>query len=358
MFAERLKCARTASGLSMAALASNVGISANAIKKYEHGETMPTSGNLLKLARALGVRSEYFFRPTKVSLDMVEYRKHASTPKTDLKRINGDVMEQAERWTELLDLYPDSIKPIPAFALPSGLPPRIRGYEVVEDVAEHVRDVWGLGRGPIPNMIDALESKGIMVIVTDVATRSTLDGLSGAIDRMPLVVVSAHAVGDRQRFTLAHELGHLLLHGRLTPGLDEEKACHRFAGAFLLPKLALKDSLGDKRHALEARELYLLKHEFGISMLAIWVRLQQCGVITESLQRRGFMHFSKSGWRKREPGEPYPAEQTVLLRQLVYRALGEDFVGESKAAELMGIPLDRFHSERKLEDTAGGTAHQ
>lgn len=97
MFAERLVRARKAAGLSMSALAEEVGLSANAIKKYEHGETMPSSANLLKLAKALGVRTEYFFRPVKVALEGIEYRKRASTSRKLLDQINGDVMEQAER---------------------------------------------------------------------------------------------------------------------------------------------------------------------------------------------------------------------------------------------------------------------
>ena len=91
MFSERLMRARKAAGMSMNALGIAIGVSANAIKKYEHGEAMPSSGKLYKLAKTLGVRSEYFFRPTKVELGHVEYRKRSNTPQKTLDRINGDV---------------------------------------------------------------------------------------------------------------------------------------------------------------------------------------------------------------------------------------------------------------------------
>ena len=74
MFGERLLRARTAAGLSMQALAQAVGLSANMIKKYEHGVSMPSSDSLLKLAKALSVRVEYFFRPVTVQLSNIEYR--------------------------------------------------------------------------------------------------------------------------------------------------------------------------------------------------------------------------------------------------------------------------------------------
>lgn len=347
MFSSRLKCARKAAGLSMSALAERVGLSANAIKKYEHGDNMPTSGNLLKLARALSVRSEYFFRPTKVTLEGVEYRKHADTPKKQLAQINGDVIDQAERWIELLGLYPNLIKPVPSFTLPQHLPVKIESFEDIEVIANRVRSEWELGQNPIPDMIDTMESKGIMIINTSKVNNNKFDGLAGVVNGIPLVVISSFQPGDRQRFTLAHELGHLVLHGRLN-GIDEEKACNHFAGAFLLPQQAIIQHLGVKRHALETRELYMLKHEFGISMLAILYRSGQCGIISANLQRNYFMQFNKMHWRTKEPGDPYPNEKTILYKQLVYRALGEEYIGESKAAELLGMSLSSFHEERKL----------
>lgn len=351
MFAERLIRARKAAGLSMSALAAEVGISANAIKKYEHGEAMPTSGNLLKLAKALGVRTEYFFRPLKVDLQGVEYRKRASTSKKLLDRIDGDVMDQAERWAELLDLYPDSVKPVSSFSLPEELPRKVTSPEQIEEIATLMRSAWALGLNPIPEMIDTLESKGIMVISTDVEVNKKFDGLAGATGSTPVIVISTHQPGDRQRFTLAHELGHLVLNGRLGSDMGEEKACNHFAGAFLLPKQALLEHLGERRSAIEPRELLMLKHEFGVSMMAILVRVGQCGVIPESLQKRYYMAFNRRGWRTEEPGAPYPPEETNLFKQLVYRALGEGYIGEAKAAELIGMSLVSFHKERKLGAT-------
>jgi transcriptional regulator with XRE-family HTH domain len=114
MIGERLKRARAAAGFSMQALASRVGVSANMIKKYEHDASMPSSAVLLKLASSLGVRSEFFFRPTQVALEQVEYRKKASAPAKLIQRIEADVLEQAERWQELEHLWPNY--PLAAFA--------------------------------------------------------------------------------------------------------------------------------------------------------------------------------------------------------------------------------------------------
>ncbi len=347
MIGERLKRARAAAGLSMQALGEQAGVSANMIKKYEHDESMPSSPVLIKLGQALGVRCEYFFRPVSVSLSRVEYLKRANTPAAVLKRIEADVLDQAERWQELANLWPHF--PVPAFSGVPHLPKQVAALEEVEQVAEQVRAYWQLGLNPLPDLIDVLESHGVLAIITQVDAAAKFDGLQATVTRQPVVVISSHWPGDRQRFTLAHELGHLLLHGRLCAERDEEKACHRFASAFLLPAASLRQHLGGQRHHLEARELYLLKHEFGISMQACLYRAADLGIIEAATRKRLLIGFSSQGWRKQEPGEPYPQEQTVLFQQLIYRALGEGIISESKAAELLKIPLMRFHQMRKLE---------
>lgn len=353
MIGERLLRARKAAGLSLRALAELVDVSQTAINKYEKGELTPSSGQLLKLAKALGVRTEYFLRSTTLQLEGVEYRKRSSTPQKFLDQIAVDVTDQAERWIELLGLYPQP--PISKFMLPDGLPAAVDRDEQIEAVAEIVRDKWGLGTNPIPDLIDTLESRGVMVIVTAIDGCAKFDGLAASADGMPVIVVAKEWPGDRQRFTLAHELGHLLLHGRLAEGLDEEKACNHFAGAFLLPKQEVIKQIGPHRNALEVRELYMLKQEFGISMLGALFRIKQAGIISETICKNWFMEFSKRGWRKTEPGDKYRPEDTYLFEGLVYRALAEEYIGESKAAELLKISLTRFKSERKLEGSNAAT---
>ncbi|NLD14444.1 MAG: ImmA/IrrE family metallo-endopeptidase [Gammaproteobacteria bacterium] len=162
---------------------------------------------------------------------------------------------------------------------------------------------------------------GYLVITTPIAEGEKFDGLQASIAEQPVIVVAEQWPGDRQRFTLAHELGHLLLGGRLSAELNEEQACNRFAGAFLLPASTLRNQLGAKRHMLEIQELYLLKHEFGLSMAACLYRAKDLGIITPQTHKRLSVVFSKQGWRKQEPVNPCPQEQALLFQQLVYRAL-------------------------------------
>ncbi|TKF15882.1 ImmA/IrrE family metallo-endopeptidase [Enterovibrio norvegicus] len=345
MIGERIKRARAAAGLSMQALGNQVGISANMVKKYEHDQSMPSSGVLLKLAAALSVRTEYFFRPAEVTLGEVEYRKKASASAKLIKKIESDVIDQAERWLALKNVWPNF--PIANFDYRLERP-KLESLDAVDQVANQVRKDWQLGINPLPDLIDLLESKGILVIVSNVPQANKFDGLQAKIAGQPIVVVSSHWPGCRQRFTLAHELGHLVLHDLLDESLDEEKACNRFASAFLLPDTGVYQHLGERRSNLDPKELYFLKHEYGMSMAACLYRSADLGVISEEKKRQLYIAFSKNGWRKKEPGSPYPQEQTQLFEQLVYRALAEGILSESKAAELLQMSVMSLHKQRQM----------
>lgn len=280
MIGERIKRARKAAGLSLRALAEQVGVSQTAINKYEKESLMPSSAQLLKLSKALDVRTEYFYRPIKVELKGIEYRKRSSAPQRVINRIEADVLDQAERWTSLLSLYPRP--PVPSYQRPTGLPQKIACLSEVDAIADSVRVAWELGINPIPDLIDVLESHGILVIVSNVDVGQKLDGLAASVNQIPIIVISAHWPGDRQRFTLAHELGHLLLHGHLAESIDEEAACDRFAGALLLPTKSLVKQLGEHRSYIEPQELHLLKIEFGLSMMGCFIRAFQSNIINEA----------------------------------------------------------------------------
>lgn len=349
MISERLKQARKASGLSLRALAERAHITAMAISKYETGKSTPSSGVLLNLAKALGVRTEYFFRPVNVELHEVNYRKHSKLAVKTLSQIEGDAIEQLERFIELEQLLPNG--PVAQFKLPPGLPGRVDALDEIENIALNLREKWKLGIDPIPVVTDMLEERGIKVIQSD-AIPGDFDGLACSVNNIPVIAVSAQAPGDRQRFTMAHELGHLLLQDRLAPELDIEAACNRFAGAFLAPATEVRKELGERRDWLEPKELAALKQAYGLSMQGWMHRAKDLGILPGYAYIEMRKYFSMQGWVKTEPGEQYPKERPQLFEQLVYRALGQDLISESKAAELLRKPLSQFQKERNMQGDA------
>jgi Zn-dependent peptidase ImmA (M78 family)/transcriptional regulator with XRE-family HTH domain len=342
----RLQQARKAARLSLRALADLVGLSHAAIKKYEDGVVYPSSDILIKLAKALKIRVEFFFRPIKVTLENVKFRKRKKLNGKAEEAIKFEVIDQIERRLELENLYPSS--PVPIFELPADLPRKINDLEEIEVVVEKLRNHWKLGFAPIHDLIDAFEGQGIKVFIIDI-DEEHFDGLSTVINDQPIIVISSKWPGDRQRFNLAHELAHYIFINRLSPKLHEEQACNRFAGAFLFPRVAVFQAVGKERRAIEWQELLLLKEQFQLSMGAICYRLKDLRIIQESYYKSLVIGFRRNGWHRREPGE-IPSEKAHTFNQMLFHALGEEYIGESKAAELLSCSLSQLKALRQVQN--------
>ena len=347
MLGKRIQRARKALGLSLRDLGEQIALSHAAVKKYEDNNVTPSSDVLIKLAKALHVKVEYFFRPEHFTLENIQYRKHADMPDYYLDEITARILDQIEQRVELESVFP--VSPAQSFSIKKS-PKIINDINEIEKLAEDVRSQWGFGFMPIIDLMDMFEERGIKVFEISHEHYPKLDGLCAVVNGMPVIVVSDHRPADRQRFTLAHELGHLLLDYRLAPEMDIEDCCNRFAGAFLLPKKALINILGEHRNSIEPRELSLLKQEFGISMTGILHRAEDIGIISNALYRQLRAEFNERGWSKQEPGEKLIKERTHFFEKMIFHALAEEYIGESKAAELMNMSLESFRSLRAMEN--------
>ncbi len=300
MLGLRIKQARIAAGLSLRGLAkaSDNYISAQVLQKYERGITNPGSDVLIKLAKALGVKVEYFFRPAavQVSLDCPVYRKRASIPKKYLESIHAKVKDKVEKYLEIETLFPeDRFDRISISKLKHR---NIHKAGDIEKLAEDLRDAWALGNDPIENMTDIIEDRGAMVISME--ANDDFDGLScWANDMIPVIVVKEGLSGDRQRSDLAHELGHLIMKVSSGDAKYEEKAAKRFSGAFLAPADAVYRELGKKRHNLDLSELVLLKKKYGMSMQQWIYRAKDLGIISESRAVEWFKLFRIKKWYRK-----------------------------------------------------------
>src|SRR3984957_897591 len=212
---KRLERARKASGLGLRKLAELVGLSHMAISKYEKGSLTPSSDILLKLAKALEVSVEFFFRPETIELGEIKFRKRERLGKKVEESIKAQIADQIERRLELENLYPNP--PIQSFKIPDSLSNQIDEYDQIEEIANKIRNHWKLGRAPIQDLIDVLGSHGVRVFIIDYDEKK-FDGLATLINGQPIIVISSRWPGDRQRFTLAHELGHLILQNLLSKG--------------------------------------------------------------------------------------------------------------------------------------------
>ena len=171
-------------------------------------------------------------------------------------------------------------------------------------------------------------------------------GLSGYAEGMDIPVIAVFKEGDcvRKRFTIAHELAHLLFDFSDCENNDHEKLCHAFAGALLLPEKVIREEFGGERKKLTEWELKKLKGIYGISMQAIMARALILGLVSENTYKTFQIYVSKNGWRKDEPGQYSGIEKANRFKQLVLHAAAEQIISYSKGAEFLNLSLADFRT--------------
>ena len=353
MIGNRLKLARSAAGQSLRELSERIDnrVTAQAIGKYERDEAMPRSGVLIALADALHVPVNYLTGDPGMSLQSVDFRTKKVMGKRQEDSVRTMVIHRLERYLaieEILDL-----------ASVHWDKPRLAPYPVAKDLLEadraasNLRHEWGLGINPIPDMADLLEDRGVKVLFGPLP--AIIDGLTAHVRREGLsdayvIVVNEEHTRDRQRLTIAHEVGHLVLD--VHPCVGEEEAAYRFAGAFLMPEEVLWTRVGKHRTDMDWKELLALKLLFGISIQAITYRCGELGIISQALKGRMFDMFTDFGWRDSPYREPLDVlgDRSGRFERLCFRALAEGAISESKVSELLEMSVHDLNRlwEREL----------
>ena len=341
---QRIKVCRRSSRFSLRDLEARIDnrVTAQAISKYERGETMPGSAVLIALADALDVSVDYLTSDSEIRLESVDFRRKRLASKREEAQVEARVLHLLERY-----LAVEEILRLPTIAWDM---PREAPWPVLYDLAEAehaalgLRAYWGLGLDPIPNLAELVEERGIKVLSMNLTNIDGLTARGRREDRSvaSVIVVNRGDWGERQRLTVAHELGHMVLD--VAPKVDDEKAAYRFAGAFLMPAETLRVEIGKHRKSMGWSELFDLKRLFGVSVQALTYRCKDLGIFGNPLFRHLFDEFVRRGWRSPPFREPWamPGEQPMRFERLCFRALAEGVISEAKAAELLG------HSVREL----------
>jgi len=348
LFSERFKSARLMNGMSLQDLADKMNntISKQALHKYEKGLVIPDSEMIGYLCEILKVRPDYFFRENMVELGEIEFRKLKKLPSKDENRIVEIARDYITRYLELeeiIGIATDFKNPL------EGMQP-VNNFSDAEVAAIKLRETWKLGNDPIFNAIELLEDNNIKVIELDAG--DAFDGMQTFVkgNNIPVIAININKVkkDDRKRFTVMHELGHLLLPIKHLSENEKEKLCHQFAAAVLFPAISLRNELGLTRHRLYVQELGSLKKQYGISIQAIVMRAKDLEIISENYCRQFFFFIKQMGWKVDEPIEYTGIEKSNRFDQLLFRALAEDLISMSKAAALKNMKLADFRSQNLL----------
>lgn len=341
----RIKSARKLKGLSLQNVADELGISKQMVSKYENGLSVPPSSKLLILSKLFNQKIDYFFRSFKVELGEVNFRKKSSFSAKKQTSLKEQIKIKLENylWIEDTLAIDSSFKNIISHK-------KIKTLSDIDDAVLHLRNSWKIGIDPIHNIIQLLEDKEIKIIeLYDVDNK--FDGLATYIDKKyPVIVVNGMFPVERKRFTILHELGHLLLNLPNCELAEEEKFCHSFASEFLLPKHMLVNEFGNKRKHVSFTELVSIQKKYGISIPAIIYRLVENGILPKEYHKQFYkkINFNPSLKKTVNHSRFQTPEKSSRFKQLVYRALAQEDISISKASSLLNKGIESIKENYAL----------
>lgn len=315
---EMLILAREAGGYNQTELAEMTGLRQGTISKIEGGLLPPSEDVLELFSEKLEFPIEFFSQSDRVygfNSTVFFHRKRQSMPDKILRKLHAQVNLTRMRTARLLR------------SLSVTTPVKFRRMTPIEyeggivGIARLVRSTWMLPPGPVRNVTQAIEEAGGIVVHYDFGTKQA-DAISEWVDGFPpifLVNSNSDIPWDRQRLTLAHELGHIILHQFPAPKMEDE--ANQFAAEFLMPRREVKASL----YALNMAKLVELKRHWKVSMQALIERAYQLKTINEYQRRNFYINLNRSGRsRIHEPLEnEYPSEKPETFQRLVRHHLGE-----------------------------------
>lgn len=317
----RLREAREARELTAISLADLLGVSRQAVSQYEKGLQSPAPEVMKRISTVLNLPIHYFLRPVlPEDENALFYRSMNTATKSSRARA-----ERRYGWVREIVGYVRQYTKLPAvnfpdFSLPSD--PSSISDQQIEETAAALRAAWGLGDGPISNVMWLVENNGAIMSRYELGA-DELDAFSQwcTSEGVPYFILGADKnCAARSRYDVGHELGHMVLHRKVRRTQLNQKAAfalierqaNRFAGAFLLPERSFsEDFFGPTLDSLRA-----LKARWKVSIAFMIKRAGQIGLILADQERRLWMGLSRRGWKYAEPlDDTLPPEEPRLLRR-------------------------------------------
>lgn len=328
-----LALAREARGLSQTELAERTNMSRSNISRFEKEGIQMSEAYVKQIIDALGFKTSLYHLNDEI-MTSVLYRKRDQVAAKLLTQINANINLYKINIATLLS----KIKPEPAKV------PFLPVSETVTpgDAAALIRKIWKVGKGVVDNIMEVMESNGIIIVPVDLKTER-VDSRSILIENSyPIIFYNSKLLGDRLRFTLAYELGHLVMHSRskLTSSEGPSRNANLFAAEFLMPK---KDIANDLKGEVNVEMLANLKLKWKASMHSLLYRANDLNIITDNQKRYLINQFNLLKIRRREPKElDVPIERPHLLTDLITKYRTKQKMNAQQMAELFHLTEDEF----------------
>lgn len=353
--AANLSRIRKSRGLSMQKLADRSGVTRMAYSKIEHGQSQPKSGTLVNLAESLNVEIQDLLAPPP-QFHSLRFRSHKSLSVRERQK-REQIIYDVDRWLKDYNQLEKILN------LSSGELPEI-DPETPEVTARAFRSALDLDNyEPIADIIGLLEHQGVKLYAKSFDLAKFFGFSVGKEDGGPAIVVNTREdiPIERRIFTVAHELGHLLMH-RDSYKQDEveeidrqEAEANAFAGYLLLPREGFEREWEECRGLHWADAVLNVKRKYKVSYRTILYRLtadyeQDYQSLSVGFSRYMQMKYGESLKGHHEPNpvaeeEAEPEELSDFdfiedkLKRLVRDAYEREEISLSRAAEILQVSL-------------------
>lgn len=298
--------ARQIRQLTQAELSEEARITQGTLSKIENGTFVPAEDAVTQIGNALSFPNHFFYQDLgDVRIKRPLFRRRLSLTKKQLDACCARIqlfLFQIRRLLQSAEIPSSNVFNVDLHQINSG----------IQQIAKLLRVRWKLSQGPIGDLISLAEDNGCIVIPFDFKTR-LVDGCSCYLDSTPIIFVNKLAPVDRQRFTIAHELGHLIMHV-LDISEEAEFEANVFAAEFLMPQ----DDIISSFYPFSIDRLARLKLHWKVSMQALLKRASDLRVLSDRQARYYWMQLNRMGFRESEPhSDRLPKEKATTLSELI-----------------------------------------
>ncbi|WP_312397734.1 XRE family transcriptional regulator [Kocuria sp.] len=317
-------------GLTKIELANILGVTERTVHKYETRGA--PNGSAQSLAAVLEFPNGYFSRSGAPDIEAraVNFRAGRSTTRRerDAALAAGASGMEVNSWIS------------GHFVLPKINVPQL-GEETPQLAAIMLREAWGLGTKPLPNLIQLCESRGIRVYGLP-PLAEPVDAYSLWHGGVPYIFLARRKTPERTRFDVAHELGHLVLHKHreLETTSQQEDEANRFASEFLIPRDSIVEYL-PRNPTVD--DIFKIKNAFKVSAMALTYAVHQAGRMTDWIYRTTCNKLGQLGYRTGEPDGMDHFEQSKVFPQ-VFRSEKHGQVDVERIASELALPADDVHA--------------
>lgn len=320
---DRINLALEYLGWSKKELAARSAMPSSYISKLLTGDRPFNENMATRLSQVTGFPLSFFLlSDDTLSESQLTFRKLAKTKRSSVTRMIAEfrlLRGAVNRLQDMSNSLPDSSW------LNEIAPQETPTVAEIEQLTLDLRTIWGLpSHGPINDITRSSERNGILVVPLTTPMDHGGDGVTCPTlpDSQPIIgYFRKNKPGDRLRFTIAHELGHLVLHRNRRPenSRDAEFEANIFAGALLMPKT---DALETLKPTMTLNDYAHTKAKWGISIAALVSRAASLGIVDSGRERSLRIQISNRGWAMNEPIEVLP-EYPILMKQVVGRTFGQ-----------------------------------